>query len=101
MDLIDNQSEIQHIKSSFENAVFISADRHIGLTNLKKVILESFDKYYITRDIRLKLSDGSAEHVIRSFATILNKKNDDHFLYLKIKYHRENEFRVLKVLNNN
>ena len=60
VDLIDNQSEIQHIKSSFENAVFISADRHIGLTNLKKVILESFDKYYITRDIRLKLSDGSA-----------------------------------------
>jgi len=100
VDCINNQSEIQHIKSRFENAVFISAFRHIGLGNLKKVILESFDEHYITKDIKLKFSNGGGEHLIRSFATILEKKNDDEFLYLKIKYHKENEFRLLKVLNN-
>jgi len=100
VDCMSNQAEIQHIKSLFENAVFISAERHIGLANLKKVILESFDIYYVTKDIKLNLSDGSGEHAIRSFATILDKKNDDNYQYLKIKYHKENEFRLLKVLGN-
>ena len=99
VDCIDNQAEIKHIKSRFENAVFISAYRHIGLSNLKKVVLESFDEHYITKDIKLKFSNGGGEHLIRSFATILEKKNDDDFLYLKIKYHKENEFRLSKALN--
>lgn len=100
VDCIDNQNEIQHLKSQYDNAVFISAFRHIGLTNLKKVILESFDEHYITRDIKLKFSNGGGEHLVRSFATILEKKNDNEFLYLKIKYHKENEFRLSKVLKS-
>ena len=98
VDCIKNKSEIQHIKSNFDNAVFISATRHIGLSNLRKVILESFDTHYVTRDIKLKFSNGGGEHLVRSFATILEKNNDENYLYLKIKYHKENEFRLSKVL---
>jgi GTPase len=100
VDRINSQSEIQYIKSRFDNAVFISAYRHIGLNNLKKAILESFDTHYVTRDIKLQFSNGGGEHLVRSFATILEKKADDNYLYLKIKYHKENEFRLSKVLNN-
>lgn len=98
VDCIANQSELPHIKSQYENAVFISASRQIGLTNLKKIILKSFDNYYITKDIKLKFSNGGGEHLVRSFASIIEKRHDEKFLYLKIKYHKENEYRLSKIL---
>jgi GTP-binding protein HflX len=101
VDKLQNRSELNHIKSLYDDcALFISAERHIGLSSLKHSILESFDQFYTTKDIRLEFRRGGGEHLVRTFATILDKKHDENYLYLKIKYHKDNEYKLLKFLNS-
>jgi len=88
VDRIENDSEFQQIKSQFENAVFISAQRHIGLNNLKKEIIAAFDNYYCEKEILLSFNKGFSEHMVHNFATILDKKYMDDSVCLKIKYHQ-------------
>lgn len=99
VDCLENSSELQHLKTKHENALFISAFKYIGLNNLKKSVLNNFDKHYTTRNIKLKFSAGAGEHLVRPFATILEKRHDDEYLYLTIKYHKENEYRISKILS--
>lgn len=98
MDLVREKAVLQHIKSRYENAVFISARRHIGLNNLKKAIIQSFDAHFHHKKIRLSFSKGFNEHMIHHFATILDKKYEDESVILKIKYHRENEYRIHQII---
>ena len=98
IDCFDNPAQLAQIKTKYEDAVFISARRHIGLNNLKNVILQIFDEPFCVRDIKLNFQDGAREHLFHSFATILEKHYDEEYLYLKIKYHPENEYKILQVL---
>ncbi|MCB0281716.1 MAG: GTPase HflX [Calditrichae bacterium] len=98
VDMISDQATIQHIKSRYENSVFISASRHIGLKNLKKTIIQSFDDQYVVGELHLSFSKGFNEHLVHNFATILEKKYDDDMVYLKVKYHKENEYRITLLL---
>jgi len=98
VDCIVNQSLLQDLKLRYENSVFVSATRHIGLSNLKKAIMQSFDSHFCIRDIKMDFAKGGGEHLVRPFATVLNKKNDDNYLYLTIKYHYENEYKISRIL---
>ncbi len=101
IDCIDNPALLQQIKTNYENAVFISANRHIGLNNLKNVIMQKFDEHFCVREIKLNFHHGAGEHLFHSFATILDKHYDDEAVYLKIKYHQEHEYKVLQIIEKN
>lgn len=100
-DKLNISSELNHIKSRWDNAIFISAERHIGLKSLKENILQNFDEHYKIQNIKLDFSLGGGEHLVRNFATILEKNHDEKYLYLKIKYHKKNEYKLLQLLEMN
>ncbi len=101
IDCLDSPNLIDHIRLRFEDAVFISAGRHIGLNNLKNVIVNKFETEFCTRDIKLNIQDNPGEHLFHAFATIMDKRYDEESVYLKIKYHRENEYRIEQILKQN
>lgn len=98
IDALENPSVLQHLRTRFENAVFVSAQRHLGLNNLRDAVVLSFDSAYKVKDIRLDFTHGASEHLVHPFAQILEKKYDEQFIYLKVKYHNENEYRLKQVL---
>jgi len=101
IDCISNPAQLQQIKTKFEDAVFISAGRHLGLNNLKKVIFQKFDEHFCVQEIKLSFHNGAGEHLFHSFATVLEKHYDDQYVYLKIKYHQENEYKIAQILKQN
>ncbi|KAA3609860.1 MAG: GTPase HflX [Calditrichaeota bacterium] len=101
IDLVKNPETLQQIKVNYEEAVLISAGRHLGLNNLRNVILQKFESDFCIKDLKLNFNNGGGEHLFHSFATVLSKHYDDEFVYLKIKYHQENEYKVLQVLKQN
>jgi len=59
--------------------------------------MQTFDSHFCIRDIKMEFARGGGEHLVRPFATVLKKRNDDHYLYLTIKYHHENEYKILRI----
>ena len=98
VDMIKEQATLQHIKSRHENALFISARQHIGLNNLKKAIANAFDEHFCERQICLSFNKGFSEHMIHSYATVIDKKYEDDTVTLKIRFHEENDYRIRQIV---
>jgi GTP-binding protein HflX len=95
VDLLKQNGLLNRLKAEYPEALFVSASRHIGIKTLKQYLIGIIEAQYETKQIRLNYSSGSAEHLIHPIAKILDKKSDDQYLYLTVKYPKENESRIL------
>lgn len=89
VDRIEQKDTLQHLQAEYPDALFVSASRHIGLAALTERLTEIVEQQYDSRDLVLDLNSGASEHLFYPFATIMNKKYDDHFLYLTVKFDKE------------
>ncbi len=99
IDLLKNKSTIAQLKNDYPNAVFISAYRHIGIKDILKKLEHKMCKDYMTEEVKLNYSKANKEHLLRPIATILSKSSDDENLYLKIRYHKDNQKQVAHILS--
>ncbi len=98
MDLVNNDARIREARQKYPDCVFVSALRHIGIPGLKLALLEQFDQFYKTLDVKLDFAMGFKEHQLRAFATLIDKFHDDKYLYFKIKFHVDQEYKVKQIL---
>ncbi len=89
VDRISQKETLQHLKIEYSNALFVSASRYIGLPVLKERLTEIVERQYESRDLVLDLTRGASEHLLFPYATILNKKYDQHYLYISVKFDKE------------
>jgi len=89
VDRISQKETLQHLKAEYPDALFVSASRHIGLPTLTARLTEIVERQYESRDLVLDLTRGASEHLFYPFATILNKKYDEHFIYISVKFDKE------------
>jgi len=97
-DLVTSDARIQDIRQKYPDCVFISALRHIGVPGLKQVLLKRFEHLYKTLDVKLNFNMSFKEHQLRSIATFLEKSHDDEFIYFRIKFHVDQEYKVQQIL---
>ncbi|MBN2425887.1 MAG: GTPase HflX [Calditrichaceae bacterium] len=97
LDKVKNSGLLERIKSDYPEAVFISASRQIGIPALKKHILSFMEELYEVDQIKLNYLHGTAEHLFYPIAEILERRSDDSYLYLKIKYAKENKNRIMQI----
>lgn len=89
VDRVQQKETLQHLKTEYPDALFVSASRQIGISALTDRLTEIVEMQYESRDIILDLTRGASEHLLYPFATIMNKKYDAHYLYLTIKYDKD------------
>ena len=93
VDTVSDPKRLDTLRHQYDNAVFISAKRHIGIDHLKKVLLNSIAEHYIIDEIKVDYSHGSPDHLLRSWAVILESRSAERYQYFKIRFHKNNRYR--------
>ena len=97
--LRNQQNQLAQIKADYPEAIFISASRHIGLKRLQAQLLKIVESGYEFDEIRINFHSGAGEHLFYPLATILEKRADEQYLYLKIKYEKEKREHIQAIAN--
>jgi GTP-binding protein HflX len=97
VDALKSDGLLEQLRASYPEALFISANRHIGLHALLQRLQEISESQYETRRLKLNYLAGAAEHLLYPLATILEKQEDDHYLCLTVKYDIKNKAKILAI----
>ena len=97
VDLIKSREILDQLQTSYPNSVFISASRHIGLTQLKEQIINLSESQYEIRELVLRYSKGASDHLVYPFARVLKQRSDETFLYLSVKYDLEYQHKIKEI----
>ncbi len=97
IDLLKTPDILDQLKITYPNAVFISAIRHIGLTQLHSNLVNIVEARFETRELILDINRGASEHLIYPYAEVTEKRYDENHLYLTVKYDKEFAGRIAAV----
>jgi GTP-binding protein HflX len=85
IDLIKNHVDLRKLKSSFNNAIFISALHHLKLDNIKKHLIDKVESDFDIFDLNIAYDQGKILSEIQDQAEILDTDYCDEFIKLKIR----------------
>ncbi len=94
IDMLKDKHTVELLHAEYPHAQFISAQRNVGLAQLKQNIIEIIDQSYRIREIRLKFSKGAAEHLFYNLGQVLERHFDEEYCYLKIKFALANQAKI-------
>jgi GTP-binding protein HflX len=95
IDKLPESSRIQILKAKYPNAVFLSAIRHIGVSALKKRIIECIEQNFITAILKVPLVHQRLLNSIYSSCQILNKTYLDEEVELIIKCDKKILYKIV------
>ena len=94
IDLIKKDVDLQKLKSSFNNAIFISALHHLKLDNIKEHLIDKIESDFDIFDLNIAYDQGKILSEIQNQAEILDTDYGDELIKLKIRG-RENAIKRL------
>ncbi len=97
VDRLKNPASMEQLKAEYPQAVFISATKEIGFTELKKRLKDMAELQYEFRDLVLDVTKGASEHLIYPLATVLDKSYVEQTIRFSLKYPLENRKKILKI----
>lgn len=82
IDALKNREKIEIIADRYPRSLFISAQRGIGIPKLKEMLLEVYEKNYVTHKLKLEHSNSKIISKIYELAEVLNVDYEDDFVSL-------------------
>lgn len=75
VDAISNENLLSSLKKEYKDALFISAQRKIGLDKLRKAIIKQINSDYVIKTITVDNSDGKLFSMVHYLGEILDTKH--------------------------
>jgi len=85
IDLIKKDVYLRKLKTSFNNAIFISALHHLKLDNIKKHLIDKVESDFNIFELNVAYDQGKILSEIQDQAEILDTDYGDEFIKLKIR----------------
>ncbi|MEJ2542477.1 MAG: GTPase HflX [Calditrichaceae bacterium] len=99
VDALKNRGLLDQLRYDYPSAFFVSGRRYIGISGLKKHLLKILENQYKTRHFQLRHDSGIPLHQFHILGKVLDEKYDEKYLYLDIKYPKENESKINALLD--
>jgi GTP-binding protein HflX len=99
VDRIQDDGILHQAQNKYPNAIFISAKKKIRLERVKNMIYELVKNHYIDKDLSLRYDQSHMIHKISEISYILNKSFLENKIQIKIRIAKENERKLLNLLN--
>ena len=74
VDILEERGMIQALKAEYENAVFVSALRGIGLENLKEALLGVIESDYVERTALVPVTEPKSRAYVHRVAEVLEEE---------------------------
>lgn len=99
LDVIDSQ-RIGELKRAYPEAVFVSAERGIGLGTLEDEIKELIEEDYVTKSMTIPAAKYEGVAFLHREANIIEKKYVGSDIKLKFRIAKEDLMRLQAILDN-
>ena len=99
VDLISDGNMIEKIKRSFPDALAISAQQHLRLSELKAKIVEHMEANYQTIDLQFPYEDGKTIAQAQEGVEVLERSYEEDGVKLKIRGSRSRIDQILARVN--
>lgn len=101
IDALKSRDKIEIIADRYPYCLFISAQRGIGIPKLKEMLLEVYEKNYVTHKIELDHSNSKTISKIYELAEVLEVVYEDAIVLLKYRTSAANNNLIKKIIQHN
>lgn len=100
IDELKEKNKMEIISAQYRNSIFISAERGIGLGKLKELLIDIYEKNFITNTITIEHSNSKIISKIYDLAEVNKIEYKDDVVVLNYRTSLENHNYILKIINN-
>ena len=99
VDLISDGKMIEKLQRSFPEAVTISAQNHLKLSDIKQRIIQMMESNYKTVDLEFSYDDGRVISQVQQGVEVLERQYDEDSVRLKIRGSRSRISKIMTLIN--
>ena len=101
IDALVDKHKLEYITHKYQNALFISAERGIGITQLKEKLLEVYEKNYGVHQISFNHADSKLISKVYDLAEVLESNYNDENVILTYRADVTNHNLIIKLIKTN
>ena len=99
IDILDDKSRVNFIKSVYPNSIMISAVRGINISALKDMFIDFFEQNFVENSIRTDHSKSHLVSKVHSLVDDLETSYDDFGITIKYKTTKQVHEQILRLFN--
>ena len=99
VDLISDGKMIEKLQRSFPEAVTISAQNHLKLSDIKQRIIQMMESNYKTVDLEFSYDDGRVISQVQQGVEVLERQYEEDSVRLKIRGSQSRISKIMTLIN--
>ncbi|MFC2135019.1 GTPase HflX [Bacteroidota bacterium] len=99
IDAIKNNEQIEYIRNKYKKSIMISAMRGINITNLRKMLLEIFEKNFSETSIELSVNNTKIISQIHELADVTGINYNDQTVEIKFRANPANTNKIKRLID--
>ena len=99
VDLISDGKMIEKLQRSFPEAVTISAQNHLKLSDIKQRIIQMMESNYKTLDLEFSYNDGRIISQVQKGVEVLEREYEEDSVRLKIRGSQSRISKIMTLIN--
>ena len=99
VDLISDGKMIEKLQRSFPEAVTISAQNHLKLSDIKQRIIQMMESNYRTVDLEFSYNDGRIISQVQQGVEVLEREYEEDSVRLKIRGSQSRISKIMTLIN--
>ena len=99
VDLISDGKMIEKLQRSFPEAVTISAQNHLKLSDIKQRIIQMMESNYRTVDLEFSYNDGRIISQVQKGVEVLEREYEEDSVRLKIRGSQSRISKIMTLIN--
>jgi GTPase len=99
VDAIQNREKIDMIMNNHPKGILISAERGININNLKKMLIEIYEKNFVSHSIKVNAEDSKIISKIYELAEVINIKYDEESVLIEYRASSISHDQIKKLIN--
>jgi len=99
VDLLKDKSKIDFVAQNYPDSILISAERGINIINLKNILLNIYEKYYVEEEVFVPHAETKLISLIHEIADVTFIKYLDDETHIKFRASENNRNIIRKFIN--
>ena len=99
VDLISDGKMIEKLQRSFPEAVTISAQNHLKLSDIKQRIIQMMESNYKTVDLQFSYNDGRIISQVQQGVEVLEREYEEDSVRLKVRGSQSRISKIMTLIN--
>lgn len=99
VDALKDKSKIDFVTQNFTDSIIVSAERGININNLKNLLLNIYEKYFVEDEIYISHEKSKIISMIYELADVIQVKYHDDVTQIKYRASVVNNNLIKKILN--